>query len=79
VAVILFIFHLLIFILCLGVGLAVIIYVPLTIYSIPYCLWVGFQNNVGKHLDKKKEGFWKGTRNATILYKSWILRREPTF
>jgi len=68
-----------VFILCLGFILSVIIVVPLFLYSIPYCLWVGFQNTAGRHLDKKKEGFWRGTRNATRLYKSWITRREPTF
>lgn len=78
-AVILFMVNVLIFGLCAGAALAVIIFVPLTIYIIPYCLWIGFQNNVGKHKDKKKEKLSKTVRNATILYKSWILHREPTF
>lgn len=78
-AVIMFMVYVLIFGLCLGAGLAVIVYVPLTIYVIPYSLWVGFQNNVGKHKDKRKEKLSRTVRNATILYKSWILHREPTF
>lgn len=75
----LFAFKLLVFALCAAAALAVLVYVPLAIYGIPYCLWVGFQNNAGKHLDKKKEGVLKTARNATILYKSWILRKKPTF
>jgi len=43
----------LVFALCLGAGLAVLIFVPLTIYAIPYCLWVGGQNCIGKQKDKK--------------------------
>lgn len=65
--------------LCIGVVLAVIVYVPLCIYGIPYCLWVGHQNCKGKHKDKKKESVMSTARNATILYKSWILRKEPRF
>lgn len=75
----LFALKLFIFAVCAAVVLAVLFYVPLAIYSIPYALWVGFQNNAGKHLDKKKEGVLRTARNATILYKSWILRKKPTF
>jgi hypothetical protein len=76
---ILFALKLFVFAVCASVVLAVLIYVPLAIYAIPYCLWVGFQNNVGKHKDKKDEKLSRTVRNATILYKSWILRKEPTF
>lgn len=67
------------YVLCFGVVLAILVYVPLAIYIIPYALWVGFQNQVGKHKDKKNEKFWRLVRNATILYISWIRRREPSF
>lgn len=65
--------------LAIGFGLAILIHVPLFIYGIPYCLWVGSQNCKGKHKDKKNESTWRTARNATILYKSWILRKEPRF
>lgn len=69
----------LVFALCAGVALAAIIFVPLMIYAIPYCLWIGFQNNKGKHKDKKEESF-KGTiRNATKLYAAKLSGREPVF
>ncbi|WP_036644856.1 hypothetical protein [Paenibacillus sp. oral taxon 786] len=67
------------YVICAGVVLAILIYLPLMIYVIPYALWVGFQNQVGKHLDKKKERFWRTVRNATKLYVSWITRKEPSF
>lgn len=69
-----------IFALLAGVVISFIVFVPLTIYAIPYSLWVGNQHTLGKHKDKmQKEGFFKTVKNATILYKSWILRKEPTF
>ena len=67
------------FILCLGAILCVLFFVPLTLYVIPYELWVGFQNNAGRHLDKKKESLFQGFKNASHLYKCWILRKKPTF
>lgn len=76
---ILFALKLIAFALCAGAVISFIIFVPLTIYVIPYCLWVGSQNCVGKHKDKKKESVFRSARNATILYKSWITRKEPTF
>ncbi|WP_312938885.1 hypothetical protein [Oscillibacter sp.] len=69
----------LVFALCLGVGLAVLIFVPLAIYIIPYCLWVGFQNNVGKQKDKKGESTSRMIRNATVLYKAKLSGKEPIF
>ncbi len=78
-AVIWFVLQILFFGLCLGAGISVIIFVPLSIYIIPYRLWIGFQNQVGKHKEKRNEKLFKTARNATILYKSWILHREPTF
>lgn len=67
------------YVICAGVVLAILIYVPLMIYAIPYCLWVGFQNQVGKHKDKRNEKIWHTVRNATKLYISWITRKEPSF
>lgn len=69
----------LLFALCLGAGIAVLVFVPITIYIIPYCLWVGTQNTVGKHLDKKNEKLSRMAKNATKLYKAWITRQEPSF
>jgi len=74
-----FAFGILIFALCAGAIISFVIFVPLFIYSIPYSLWIGSQLNIGKHKDKKKEGFFRSVRNATILYKSWITKKEPTF
>lgn len=71
-------FKLAVFALCVGVVIALLTLVPLFIYAIPYHLWVGFQNNKGQQLDKKKESFFRSTKNATKLYKTWFLRQEPT-
>ena len=64
---------------CVGVVISLIVVVPLAIYSIPYALWCGTLN--GKRLINysKKEPFFKTVKNATILYKSWILKKEPKF
>lgn len=69
----------LVFALCAGAVLAVLVFVPLAIYGIPYSLWVGTQNLKGKHLDKKKEPFFRTVRNATILYKAKLTGHEPIF
>ena len=74
-----FMLKILVFALCVGVGLAVLVFVPLTLYVIPYALWIGAQNTRGRHLDKKKESVFRAARNATKLYSAWIHRREPTF
>lgn len=68
-----------VFTLCLGFGLAVLIFVPLTIYNIPYLLWLGSQNVKGKHMDKKVQSIRATTKHATRLYKAILLRREPIF
>ena len=78
-AILLFMIKLFFFSLCASAVLAFIIFVPLGIYSIPYALWVGSQNCAGRHLDKKDEPLSKNVKNATKLYKSWILRKKPTF
>lgn len=75
----------LVFALCigalLGLALSIVIFVPLTIYSIPYILWVGNQNTRGKYkeLCQKDEGVFKCAKRATKLYKAWITHKEPTF
>jgi threonine/homoserine/homoserine lactone efflux protein len=71
--------NILIFALCAGAAIAVLIYVPPAIYCIPYFLWLGFQMNKGKHKELKNETFFKSVRNATRLYISWISGRAPTF
>ncbi|BFH15175.1 hypothetical protein M5X00_20610 [Paenibacillus alvei] len=74
-----FAFSVFLFAICAGVVISVLIFVPLFIYVIPYTLWVGSENEMGRHKDKKKEGVWRSARNATILYKSWIRREKPSF
>ena len=76
---ILFVLNLLFFAICFGAVLCVIFFVPTAIYIIPYSFWCGTLN--GKRLvkDAKKESFFKTIKNATILYKSWILKKEPKF
>ena len=68
-----------VFTLCLGAGLAVLIYVPAMIYVVPYALWVGGQTVKGQHMDKKDEPFWRSVKNATRLYKAKLSRKEPVF
>lgn len=63
----------------IAVILAIVIGIPLTIYVFPYSYWVGSQNCIGKHKDKKKESLRSTVRNATKLYKCWIRRQEPNF
>ncbi len=69
----------LVFALCFGAAVSVLILVPLMIYSIPYALWVGKENCVGRQKDKKDEKFFSTVKNATKLYKAWITRQKPTF
>ena len=75
---ILVMFKVAVFALCVGVAVSVIILLPVFLYTIPYDLWIGFQNNKGKQMDKKKEGVFRSAKNSTKLYKAWILRKEPT-
>lgn len=74
-----FAFKVFLFAICAGAVISVLIFVPLCIYIIPYCLWIGNEQTKGKHKDKKKEGVWRMVRNATILYRSWIRREKPSF
>ena len=65
----------------LGIGFAVslVIFVPLSVYIIPYCLWVGFQNNKGQYSALKGGNCFHMARNATRLYAAWISHRAPSF
>lgn len=71
--------HILIWALAAGFLVSIIVFVPMTVYIIPYCLWLGFQNNKGKYKELKDGNiFWMAV-NATILYKSWIFHKSPVF
>ncbi len=75
------ILHVLVFALCAGAVISVVVLVPLGIYVIPYALWIGFEQQKGKHKDKLQKGqsIFRIAKDATKLYKAWITRREPTF
>lgn len=68
----------------LGFGIVIAIYVPLFIYSLPYVVWLGFKQHIGKYkdVDKGYEGnnnklFFHTVKCATRVYKSWITHKEP--
>lgn len=63
----------------IGIAISIIIYIPLAIYIVPYCLWVGNQNTKGKYLNLRNGSCFRMAHNATILYKSWILHKAPVF
>lgn len=73
------VFHVLMFALAAGFAVSIIVFVPLTIYIIPFCFWVGFQNNKGKYRNLKEGSCFQMAQNATALYKSWILHKAPVF
>ena len=73
------VFHVIIVSLAVGVAVSIVVFVPLTIYIIPFCLWVGFQNNKGKYQNLKEGSCFRMARNATSLYKSWIFHKAPVF
>ena len=77
-AIVYYLFWLLVFGLGLGAFISVFILFPLFIYSIPYCFWIGSQNCIGKQLDKKKEKFFSTIKHSTQLYKCWLTGRKPT-
>lgn len=66
-----------VFALCVGVGVAVAIFVPLTIYTTPFCLWLGFKQQSGKYRDVKLGKVTITIRNATRVYKSWVSKTPP--
>lgn len=75
------ILHVLVFVLCAGAVISILVVVPTFLYTIPYTLWVGFEQTKGRHKDKLQKGdnFFHVAKDATKLYKAWITKREPTF
>jgi hypothetical protein len=73
--------HVLVFALCAGAVISVLVLVPTFLYTIPYTLWVGAQQTKGKHKDKLQKGqsIFRAAKDATKLYKAWISKSEPTF
>lgn len=69
----------LVFALCAGAVVSAVVLIPITLYTIPYDLWIGCQNTVGKQMDKKKEPLFHAAKNATKLYKAKLTGREPIF
>jgi len=71
----------LVFALCAGAIVSVIVFVPLGLYVIPYALWVGREQTMGRQKDKlqKGENVFRTAKNATKLYKAWITSQDPTF
>lgn len=72
-------FHILILALAVGFLISIVVFVPLTVYIIPFCLWVGFQNNRGKYKELKEGSVFRMAANATVLYSSWIFHKTPVF
>lgn len=72
-------FHILILALAVGFLVSIVVFVPLTVYIIPFCLWVGFQNNRGKYKELKEGSVFRMAANATVLYRSWIFHKTPVF
>lgn len=66
-----------IFALCVGAGVAVAIFVPLTIYVTPFCLWLGFKQQNGRYKAVKLNKVTITARNATRVYKSWVSKKPP--
>lgn len=64
--------------LAIGLAVSLVVFIPLTIYVIPFSFWIGFQNNKGNYRNLKS-GIFSDARNATALYKSWIFHKEPVF
>lgn len=61
----------------LGVAASIVVFVPLTIYVIPYELWVGNEQQMGRQKDKRKEKAFQAVKNATKLYGAWIRHQKP--
>ncbi len=68
----------LIFALCAGAVVSILVLVPMFFYTIPYALWVGRENTMGRQKDKDKENIFQAAKNATKLYKVWITGQKPT-
>ncbi len=64
--------------LMLGIVISFLYFVPLTLYSIPYILWLGSQNNKGMYRNiSVQESTWHNVKNATKVYLSFITGRKP--
>jgi hypothetical protein len=72
------VFQVLVFALCAGVVVSILVFVPLSLYIIPYALWVGNEQTMGRQMDKKKQTPFQAAKNATKLYGAWIRRQKPT-
>lgn len=64
--------------LILGIVISFLYFVPLTLYSIPYILWLGSQNTKGMYQNiSVQESTWNNVKNATKVYLSFITGRKP--
>ncbi len=64
--------------LILGIVISFLYFVPLTLYSIPYILWLGSQNTKGMYRNiSVQESTWNNVKNATKVYLSFITGRKP--
>lgn len=73
------VFYILVIALTVGIAFSILVYVPLFLYIIPYCLWVGFQNTKGQYRNLKEENCFRMAKHATSLYTSWIFHKAPVF
>lgn len=67
-----------IFGLCLGVVISLVTLVPLFLYILPYCSWLGVQQSQGNYtgMTVMDDGFTASVKKATRLYKHWITGQE---
>ena len=63
------VFTVLIASLAIGFAVSIIIFVPLTLYIIPYCLWLGVQNTKGKYRHLQDGNCFRMARNPPL----WIM------
>lgn len=72
------VFGILIVALASGVVLSILVFVPLTLYVLPYSIWLGAQQQKGMYIeqDVKQNGLIRWVRNATKVYKHWITGKE---
>lgn len=62
----------------LGIVISFLYFVPLTLYSIPYILWLGSQSTKGMYQDiSVQKSTWSNVKNATKVYLSFIIGRKP--
>ena len=66
-------------ILSFSFAFALLVFIPITIYVIPYCIWCGTLKGKRLMQNFEKQNTFKYIKNATILYSSWILKKEPKF